>query len=334
MAESQRIVHQPIHPDVLPRLDTEYVTFHNDHIAYIVPPHTLPWNSDIRKLPHIPGSSPMVEVGDVKDIALEHCKIRVYTPEGSPPDEGWPVFLYMHGGGWTLGSLDTHASFAARQCKEHRCLTICLDYRLAPEHPYPAAVIDTVDAVKWIYQHGKSELNANVNKIAVGGSSSGGNLAAIVSLRAQELDPPIPIIFQLLVVPVTDNVASESGEVYPSWREMKDTVWLNTGRMLWFRNNYLPDPATRTNWDNSPIYAPQKLLAKAPPAWVGICEMDILRDEGIAYGEKLRGLGVKVEIKQYKGVPHQTLGMDGVMSVARIMVADATKALGDAFKAC
>ena len=230
-------------------------------------------------------------------------------------------------------------------------------------------MIDTVDALKWIYENGKSRLNANVNKIAVGGSSrycayqrmrsfndahycSGGNLAAIVSLKAQQLDTPIPIIFQLLVVPgepslpqyrafndshaatpVIDNTASDSGDVYPSWKEMKNTVWLNTGRMMWFRHNYLPDSTTWRNWDNSPIFAPESLLANAPPAWVGVCEMDILRDEGIAYGEKLRGLGVKVDIKTYKGAPHQTLGMDGVMAVARTIVADATKALGDAFKA-
>lgn len=114
---------------------------------------------------------------------------------------------------------------------------------------------------------------------------------------------------------------------------MKDTVWLNTGRMMWFRHMYLPDLTTWANWDNSPIFAPKTLLGKAPPAWVGVCEADILRDEGIAYGEKLRELGVKVEIKTYKGAPHQTLGMDGVLAVARTMVADATKALGDAFKA-
>ncbi|KAF8837907.1 hypothetical protein BDN67DRAFT_955922 [Paxillus ammoniavirescens] len=333
MSETTQTVHQPIHPDIHPRLDPEYVEFHNKHTAFIVPPHTIPWHADIRKLPVVTGSSPIVKVGSIRDIVLKNCKIRVYTPEGEPPAEGWPVFLYIHGGGWTLGSLDTQASFAARQCKENNCITICLDYRLAPENPYPAAVEDTVTTIQWIYQNGRAELNANVNKIAVGGSSSGGNLAAIVALKAQELTPPIPIVFQLLIVPVIDNTASDSGEVYSSWKEMQNTVWLNTGRMMWFRHNYLPDPTTWANWDNSPIFAPELLLAKAAPAWVGVCEMDILRDEGIAYGEKLRGLGVKVEIKTYKGVPHPTLGMDGVLTVARTMVADATKALGDAFKA-
>ncbi|KIJ59479.1 hypothetical protein HYDPIDRAFT_33167 [Hydnomerulius pinastri MD-312] len=336
MSETTQTIHQPIHPDILPRLDPEYVEFHNKHTAFVVPPHTIPWHPDIRKLPVVPGSSPVVKVGSVRDIALQNCEIRVYSPEGEPPAEGWPVFLYIHGGGWTLGNLDTQASFAARQTKggeEHNCLTITLDYRLAPENPYPAAVIDTVDAVKWIYENGKAEISADPNKIAVGGSSSGGNLAAIVALKAQELTPPIPIIFQLLSVPVTDNTASETGDVYPSWSEMQNTVWLSKGRMLWFRHNYLPDPSTWTNWDNSPIFAPEHLLKNAPPAWVGVCEMDILRDEGLAYAEKLKGLGVSVEVGYYEGAPHQTLGMDGVLGVGRRMVADATRALGDAFRA-
>ena len=130
---------------------------------------------------------------------------------------------------------------------------------------------------------------------------------------------------------VVDNTASDSGDVYPSWKELKDTVGLDAARMMWFRRNYLPDPATWANWDNSPIFAPEMLLTNAPPAWVAVCEMDILRDEGIAYGEKLRALGIKVEIKTYMGVPHQAFGMDKVLAVARTMVADATKALGDAF---
>lgn len=95
---SEPILHQPIHPDILPRLDPEYVPFHNKYIAPIVPPHTIPWHPDIRELPVVPGASPVVQVGSVRDIALERCKIRVYTPEGESPAQGWPVFLYIHGG--------------------------------------------------------------------------------------------------------------------------------------------------------------------------------------------------------------------------------------------
>ncbi|KAG6371740.1 S1/P1 nuclease-domain-containing protein [Boletus reticuloceps] len=195
-------MHQPIHPDVLHRLDPEYVPFHNEHIAPVVP-HTIPWHSDIHKLPVVPGSSPVVQASPrLAGLSLHPRRF------GS----SFAVVHYRtdatHQGGWTLGSLATQASFPARQCKEHRCLTVCLDYRLAPENPYPAAVVDTVDTLKWIHQHGQSELIANVNKIAVDGSSSGGNLAAIVSLKAQQLNPPIPILFQLLVVPGHEVVAT------------------------------------------------------------------------------------------------------------------------------
>jgi len=242
---------------------------------------------------------------------------------------------------------------------------VALDYRLAPENPYPAAVDDTVDALKFIYYNGKAEFNANVNKIAVGGSSrcvpvpfcmmemshfvSGGNLAAIACLKAQELTPPIPIIFQLLIVPgkrkkvfktiisylllVTDNTASVTDSRYPSWKELQNTVWLSEGRMMWFRKMYLPDPVTWTEPDNSPIFASDAALAKVPPAFVCVCELDLLRDEGIAYGEKLKSLGVKVDIKVYPGAPHQILGMDAALKVGKQQADDAIKAVGDAFRA-
>ncbi|KAH7926463.1 hypothetical protein BV22DRAFT_1032839 [Leucogyrophana mollusca] len=322
---------QAIHPDILPRLDPEYVTQHNIHIAPRVAPHTLPWDPSIRLHPAVPGGSPVTKVGSVRDIALQNCKMRVFTPESQAPAEGWPVFIYFHGGGWTLGSIDTQNSFASRQCKEHNCLSICVDYRLAPEHPYPAAVEDAVEALQWVHQNGKAELGANVNVIAVGGSSSGGNLAAIIALKATQFTPPIPITFQLLVVPVTDNTASSSGDPYPSWKECKDTPWLNVGRMMWFRHNYLPNEADWNKWDSSPMFAPDDLLAKVAPAWVGVCELDILRDEGIKYGERMQSLGVKVDFDIYKGAPHQIMSMDGVIEIGRKMVQDATDTLGAAF---
>ncbi|KAG1898108.1 alpha/beta hydrolase fold-domain-containing protein [Suillus fuscotomentosus] len=152
-----------IHPDILPRLDPKYVAFHNTHLVHRVLPCTILWHPDIRKALDIPGDSPVMTVGAVKDI-------------------------------------------------NNNCISVALDYRLAPENPYPAAVEDTVDALKFIYYNGKAEFNANVNKIAVGGSSSGGNLAAITCLKAQELTPPIPIIFQLLIVLVTEYLVHEDNK--------------------------------------------------------------------------------------------------------------------------
>jgi acetyl esterase/lipase len=132
---------------------------------------------------------------------------------------------------------------------------------------------------------------------------------------------------------VTDNTASVADGRYPSWKECQNTVWLSEGRMMWFRNMYLPDPATWTDPDNSPIFASDALLAKVPPAFIGVCELDLLRDEGIAYGEKLKSLGVKVEVKVYPRAPHLILGLDAALKVGRQQADDSVKVVGDAFNA-
>ena len=119
------------------------------------------------------------------------------------------------------------------------------------------------------------------------------------------------MVFQLLIVPVTDNTAQVGDARYPSWTENSKTVSLVPEKMLWFRNNYSPDSADWTKWDNSPIFAPDELFAKAPPAWMAVAELDILRDEGIAYGDKLKKAGIPVEVKIYKGAPHPIMAMDG-----------------------
>ncbi|TFK57116.1 Alpha/beta hydrolase fold-3 [Heliocybe sulcata] len=169
-----------------------------------------------------------------------------------------------------------------------KCVVVSVDYRLAPENPYPAAVEDVVDSLQWLYAKGSAELNVDVKRIAVGGSSSGGNLAAILALKAAEHNPPIPLVFQLLFVPVTDNVCNPNGQPHYSWHENRNTVWLSPERMIWFRNNYLPNLEDRAKWDASPLFAPDELVRQVPKALVVLTELDILRDEGAAYGEKLR----------------------------------------------
>ena len=142
-------------------------------------------------------------------------------------------------------------------------------------------------------------------------ASSGGNLAAIITHKAATLEPPIPLVFQLLVVPVVDNTADTENGRYLSWKENANTVSLVPAKMLWFRNNYSPNKEDWTKWDNSPIFAPEESFKKAPPAWIAVAELDILRDEGIAYGEKLKQAGVSTEVKVYKGAPHPIMAMDG-----------------------
>lgn len=142
-------------------------------------------------------------------------------------------------------------------------------------------------------------------------TDSGGNLAAVLAHKAVQAEPPIPLIFQLLVVPVTDNTATTSGVPYKSWAENAITVQLTPGRMLWFRNNYLPNEKDRTAWESSPIFAPEESFKKLPKAWVAVMELDVLRDEGIAYAKKMQAAGAEAEIKLYEGAPHPILAMDG-----------------------
>ncbi|KAF8140291.1 Alpha/Beta hydrolase protein [Boletus edulis] len=301
---------QPIDPEILKRLDPEYVEFHNKYIAHLPAPHTLPWDATIRNKEAVPGAADILEVGSVKDYDLSKTKVRVFTPKGSPPEGGWPVYCWYHGGGWTLGSISAENAFCSRICQGAKCVVATVDYRLAPEN-------------------GPSLLGINTASIALGGSSAGGNLAAIISMKATQLNPPIPVVHVQMIVPVTDNTAQPTGNPYPSWKECANTVWLDVGRMIWFRDFYVPNEADRTKWDCSPIFAPDDLLAKMPSTWVAVMELDILRDEGLAYAERLKKVGVPVTHKLYKKAPHQILAMDGVLAVGRELVADATRNLGE-----
>ncbi|KAF8153372.1 alpha/beta hydrolase fold-domain-containing protein [Crassisporium funariophilum] len=309
---TEQIAKQPIHPSIIPRLDPEYLQFHNNNLLYLTPPHTLPWDPSLRNAPAVPGASDPLPVGKTQDYDLPKTKFRAFTPEGTPPPKGWPVFIFFHGGGWTLGNIGSETTFSTNMCVHASCVVMSVDYRLAPENPYPAAVEDAVDSLDWVIKNGHTELGIDSSRIAVGGSSSGGNLATILALKAAESQPPIPLLFQLLVVPVTDNTAS----VNDAWKENQLTPWLSPERMLWFRHNYLPNQADWTRWDASPIFAPDELLRQTPRAWIAVAELDILRDEGVQYGEKLRKAGVDTQVEVYKGAPHPIMAMDGKLIIS------------------
>ncbi|KAF8220549.1 hypothetical protein L208DRAFT_1372681 [Tricholoma matsutake] len=300
------IAHQPLHPSIIPRLHPDYVAFHNQVVQYIIPPHTLPWDPSFRNKPTVPGSTDPIQVGKTQDYHLTHVKIRTFTPQNDPPTDGWPVFIYFHGGGWTFGNIRAEESFSTNICVRANCVVISVDYRLAPEHPYPAAIEDAIESLHWVLNNGKANLNINTSKIAVGGSSSGGNIAAILSLKAVQSTPPIPLLLQLLFVPVIDNTASESDR----WAENIHAPWLSPARMIWFKHNYLPNKEDWTKWDASPIFAPKELVRNVARAWIGVSEVDILKEEGLQYGEMLKSEGVKVEMVVYEKAPHTAVAMD------------------------
>ena len=218
--------------------------------------------------------------------------VRLYWPSAR---EGLPLVVYFHGGGWTIGDLDTHDAQARMLCDGAEAIVLSVGYRLAPEHPYPAAFDDAVAAVRWAAEHA-AELGADSARLAVAGDSAGGNLAAAVCLWAREHGGPA-IRAQCLIYPVTD-VRPDEG----SWLAFGEGYNLDGSSMAWFNHNYAPDPAT---WDE-PCLAPLRAgdLAGLPPAIVATASHDILRDQGEAYARRLAEAGVDVFARRYDGLVH------------------------------
>ncbi|KAG5650577.1 hypothetical protein H0H81_011764 [Sphagnurus paluster] len=256
-----------------------------------------------------PGASDPLPVEKTEDFELEKIRLRAFTPFGEQPEGGWPAVLYIHG--------------------DARCVVVALDHRLAPENPYPAAVEDSVAALQWLVYHGPDKLHINPSRIAVSGTSSGGNLAAVLALKAPTLLPPIPkLIMQVLIVPITDNTASTA----TSWASKQHVPLLTPDTMMFARRNYLPDPETWTNWDASPLFASTEQLKTLPKTWIALAECDILCEEGQQYADKLKDAGVEVQAHVYKGAPHMAPTIDGdVLKVGKQMITDAADALKKAF---
>jgi acetyl esterase/lipase len=233
-----------------------------------------------------------------------------------------PLLVYFHGGGWVIGNLDSHDDVCRRLAQASGCLVASLDYRLAPEHRFPAAVDDAWAALQWIAAHA-AELGGDPARIAVGGDSAGGNLAAVMALRAAERGGPA-LAFQLLVYPVLDCDFAR-----PSYLAHGEGYVLTRKGMEWFWNHYLPDAAARRDPDASPLHAAS--LAGQPPALLLLAGLDVLADEGEAYAERLRAAGVPVTVKRYADAIHGFLGMT-VTAPARRGLADAGKALKAALR--
>lgn len=314
--DNDRKVHQPIHPSVRPLLDPEYVAFHDKYVQYIEPDDTKSWDGSARTTQHWPSTgSSLTPVGKVSHHKPGRCTMRVFTPKGPKPEQGWPVFVWFFGGGWAVGSVAAGNDFCTLACETAKCVTIAVGYRLAPEHPYPAAVEDAVETLEWVRSEaGAQDLEIDASRIAIGGTSAGGNLAAALSMKAAQLSPPISLAIQLLVLPVIDNTATVS----TVWASRSNAPWLTPARMSWYRNMYLPDPSAALNWDASPNLAPQTMLATCPKTWIAVAEQDLLAAEAMAFANQLRGAwsqaGVNdrsVEVRVYEGMPHSTLAMSG-----------------------
>lgn len=240
--------------------------------------------------------------------------IRIYTPEGAGP---FPVLSYFHGGGWVIGDLETHDGVCRELAAGAGVIVVAVDYRLAPEHRFPAAPDDCVAAVKWVAANAAS-FKGDATRLAVGGDSAGGNLSAVVAQTLRDSKGPA-LAAQLLIYPVTrvDGVASKS------MVENAEGYLLQRKDMDWFCGHYLKSPSDGHQPKASPILA--KNLAGLPPALVLTCEFDPLRDEGEDYGRALQAAGVKTTVSRYDGTIHAAFNFFNVIEPGRKMVDEACR---------
>jgi acetyl esterase len=238
---------------------------------------------------------PAPTIGAVRDLSADGVPVRVYRPAGVPDSTRLPALVYFHGGGWVIGDLDTHDTLCRQLTAEAGISVVNVDYRLAPEHKFPAAADDGWTATKWVAAHA-AEIGVDGTRLAVGGDSAGGNLAAVMALMARDAGGP-PIKLQVLLYPVVD-VGAES----PSYAELAEGYLLTRDSMRWFVNHYVAKPADREDWRVSPARATS--LAGVAPALVITAGYDPLRDEGDAYAQKLRAAGVSVDHITFGGMIH------------------------------
>jgi acetyl esterase len=264
-----------------------------------------------------------VPIGKVEDRKVPgpagDIPVRIYTPVAAGAD-ALPVLVYFHGGGWVIGDLNTHDALCRSFANEAGCKVVAVDYRLAPEHRFPAAADDCFAVVKWVEKNG-SEIGVDATRIAVAGDSAGGNLAAVVSQLALAAKGP-RITFQLLIYPVTDTNVDTG-----SYRDNASGYFLERDGMIWFFDHYL-NGADR----NDPRVAPLKAqsLAGLPRAYVVTAGFDPLRDEGRAYAEALKAAGVPTEYVNYEGMIHGFFNLQAALDVGRDAVKAAAKALKEA----
>ena len=265
-------------------------------------------------------SGPLIEVGAVRDLDLPGpagtIGARLYRPAGLADPA--PLVVYYHGGGHVICDLDTHDQPCRFLANEIPALVLSIDYRLGPEHPFPAAVDDSLAAFRWAAENA-GELGADPERIAVAGDSAGGNLATVVAQLAAADDGPAPA-FQALIYPVTDYSSKR-----PSYATYAEGFFLTRAEMGWFRDHYFADPAARTDPRASPILAAD--LAGLAPAHVVTAGFDPLRDEGEDYAEAMREAGVDVSLTREPDLVHGFINAVGLADRSRAAMGSVARAI-------
>jgi acetyl esterase len=246
------------------------------------------------------------ELHSVEDLEVAGVRVRVYAPSA---DERLPLVVFLHGGGWVVGSLRTHDGICRALASRSGCRLAAVDYRLAPEHPFPAAAEDAWTVTRWAVERAP--------RVAVAGDSAGGNLAAVMALRAR--DEGLPLAFQLLAYPVLDHRFDTASYVANA-----EGYGLTRAAMRWYWEQYLGGTDGRHPY-KSPLRAVS--LAGVAPALVMVCELDPLRDEGVAYAERLRSARVRCEVIEYEGMIHGFLRMPALIDRSREAIDAAAAAL-------
>jgi acetyl esterase len=273
---------------------------------------------------------PPADVAEVRDIAIPGpggtLPLRIYRGLAAPEADA-PALLYLHGGGWVIGDLASHDGICRRLANLAACRVVAVDYRLAPEHPFPAAVHDAAAAFAWVAGHA-AEIGVDPARIAVGGDSAGGNLAAVLAIMGRDGTGPAPVS-QLLLYPVTDLTSTSRATPSGSYIRKATGLPLTAAAMRYFADHYVSE-AQRTDWRASPLHAPS--LAGTAPALVLTVGQDPLADEGQAYARRLEAEGVRVAALHLSDQVHGMLTMGRVILASDMVLQYAALALQDAWR--
>jgi acetyl esterase len=271
--------------------------------------------SEVLELPRVP--LPRIENFDIRTDAGTALRARLYASSAA----SLPTLLYLHGGGFTIGNLETHDSLCRQLAARAGCAVVALDYRLAPEHRFPAAVEDAWGALTWLCRYGETR-GLDVSKLAVGGDSAGGTLAAVCAIHARDIG--LNLALQVLITPGT--AAKQTSD---SHRQFASGFLLEAAGIEWFFDQYI-DVTQRHDWRFAPLQAED--VDGVAPALVVLAECDPLVDEGLAYADKLRAAGIAVQLELYRGLTHDFIKMGRAIPEASWAQVEIATALKEAFE--